>query len=365
MPRVSFVVSIYNAKKHLDLFMRSIASQDYADYELILVDAASTDGTREVLRKYAAADKRIKLIEEKFISIAAALNIGLQAATGEYVARADADNILYPDFLSGQIKYLDEHPDVDFVIADEIKIDDENKVLGLLPFMFDDYLMKKHLLFKTVIGGAPMVGRTKDFFEVGLYEEKTIITEDRIFALKAMATRKFASIDTVNYAYRIHPGAITRRYKKDDKHNAIVAEYEKKYIKKEDYINDLEKYENISKQETKYKELVLKKLGNTILYCGLKLADLGERDLAMTEIGKAMIVYPKNRFVYSYFGMLIFIGKQNMLAVAKKFDYWLPFTIDLLQLVPAKCLHKNKKVKQVWLAEVAKYNRVLNALNKE
>jgi glycosyltransferase involved in cell wall biosynthesis len=364
-PRVSFVVSIYNAKKHLDLFMRSIASQDYKNYEVVLVEAASTDGTREALREYAAADKRIKLIEEKFISIAAALNIGLKAATGEYVARVDADNILYPDFLSGQIDFLDKNSEIDFVIADEIKIDDENKVLGLLPFMFDDYLMKKHLLFKTVIGGAPMIGRTKSFFDIGLYEEKTIITEDRIFALKAMAAKKFASIDTVNYAYRIHAGAITRRYKKDERHNAVVAEYERKYIKKEDYLNDLEKYESLLKKELKYKDLVLKKLGNTILYCALKLADLGERDLAMTEIGKAMIVYPKNRFVYSYFGMLIVLGKKNMLATAKKFDYWIPFTIDLLQLVPGKCLRRNKKVRKIWLAEVKKYNNMLAGLNKE
>lgn len=362
-PKVSFVISVYNAKKHLDLFMRSIANQDFNDYEVVLVDAASTDGTREELRKYAATDKRIKLIEEKFISIAAALNIGLRAARGEYVARVDADNILYPDFLSGQIAYLDKNSDVDFVIADEIKIDDENKVIGLLPFMFDDYLMKKHLLFKTVIGGAPMVGRTKAFFDVGLYEERTIITEDRIFALKAMGTKKFASLDTVNYAYRIHAGAITRRYKKDDKHNAVVAEYEEKYIQKDDYVNELEKHEMILGKESKYKELVQKKLGNTVLYCALKLADLGDRDQAMAELGKAMIVYPRNKFVYSYFGMLIVLGKKNLLSAAKKFDYWLPFTIDLLQLVPTRLLSKNKNLKTTWQTELDKYQKILATLS--
>jgi len=362
-PKVSFVISVYNAQKHLALFMQSIAHQDFDDYEVILVDAASTDGTREELCKYAAQDKRIELIEENFISIAAALNIGLRAATGEYVARVDADNILYPHFLSSQVEYLDKNPEVDFVISDEIKIDDENKIIGLLPFMFEDYVMKKHLLFKTVIGGAPMVGRTKAFFDVGLYEEKTIITEDRIFALKAMGSKKFASLDTINYAYRIHANAITRRYKKDEKHNAVVTEYEQKYINKADYINELEKYEQVLETEIRFKELVRKKLGNTILYCALKLADLGERDQAMVELGKAMIVYPKNKLIYGYFGVLLIAGKKNLLVAAKKFDYWLPFTIDLLQLVPSKQINRFSSLRPVWQEEIDKYKQLLADLS--
>lgn len=338
-PKVSFVCSIFNSMKFLDGFLRSVLQQDLQDFEVILVDADSKDGTREALRDYAKKDPRIVLIEESFISIAAAVNVGLKAAKGEYIGRIDADNLLFPDFLSGQVSYLDAHPDVDFVYADQLKIDDSGKVLGINPSLISDYAIKKHLLFKTAFGGAPMMGRKKAFFDVGLYDDKTVITEDRIFALKAMH-KKCAGLNAINYVYRLHPGAITSRYKKTDDHHSIVREYESNYIKIEDYYNDLSKYQDIVAADLLYKPMIMQKIATTVLYCGLRLADLGRTADGVKEIEKAIVLFPKYTLLYRYFIWQICRGKKNMEKLASKVNYWLPFTVDFFQLVPIKVWKK-------------------------
>lgn len=363
MPKVSFVVSIFNAEKYLRPFLDSIFLQDYPDYEVILVDADSQDQTKNILREYQEKDKRIIIIEEKFISIAAALNIGLKAARGEYIGRIDADNILFPDFLSGQIDFLEKNKEVDFVIANQLKIDEHNKILGIIQFPLTDYAIKKHLLFKTAIGGAPMVGRKQAFFDLGLYDDRTIITEDRIFALKGMQTKKYASIDTINYAYRIHSGAITRRYKKDAEHEKTVSSYEHQYIRHEDYYNEIEKYRDILAGNWHFKNLLLKKIANTIFFCGLHLAEQGKKKEAIAEIIKAEAIFPQNKYTYRYFCWQINHGNKQIKDTAKKFNYWLPFVIDLLQLIPVKNIEKetrkNNEDYNYWLEIKSKYSELL------
>ncbi|MFC1517246.1 glycosyltransferase family 2 protein [Candidatus Margulisiibacteriota bacterium] len=360
MPKVSFVCSVYNAGEYLEPFLRSIQGQELTDYECIFVDADSNDGTRELLHKYSQLDKHFKLMGERFITIAKAVNIGLRVAKGDYIARIDADNLLFPSFLSDQINFLEKNKNIDFVIADQLKIDAKNKVLGMIPFLITDYALKKHLLFKTALGGAPMVGRKQAFFDVGLYEESTVITEDRIFALKAMGQKKFASLNKINYAYRIHAEAITRRYKKTKEHQAKVKEYENKYVHTEDYINDLKQYQDIFEKEYLFKELILKKIANTLLYCGLRLADLGQNEAGKKEIEKAKQVFPKNKLIYDFFSWRSTKGTRHLEELARKIDYWLPFKIDLLQLVPLKIWQKSIHSEQ----EKQEYIRIMNEYAK-
>lgn len=367
MPKVSMVCSVHNAGQYLNAFIRSILLQEFTDFEAIFIDADSTDGTREALREFAKNDRRLKVIETGFISIAEALNIGLRAAAGEYIARVDADNLLFSSFLADQVEFLDDHQDIDFVIADQLKINAGNKVIGMIPFLMSDYAMKKHLLFKTAIGGAPMLGRRKAFFDVGLYEETTIITEDRIFALKARRTKRFASLNKINYVYRVHAQAITHRYKRTAEHLAIVKGYESKYIDLDDYYNELASYQDILDGKFNYKELILKKVANTILYCGLRLAEHGRAVDGIAELEKAMRIYPPNSGFYRFFIRQIERGRHDLEALARKVDHWLPYNIDLLQLVPVKAWKKSlssRKDKEVYNKTREQYRALLQQVGK-
>ncbi len=88
--------------------IRSVLAQDFHDFELLIVDDGSSDDTRQVIAQFS--DERIRLLAQENKGISAALNAGLLAARGGYIARFDADDICFPQRLSRQVGFLDAHP---------------------------------------------------------------------------------------------------------------------------------------------------------------------------------------------------------------------------------------------------------------
>lgn len=109
-PRISCLLPVYNGEEFLVEAVRSILSQTYADFELVIVDDGSSDSSPEILSALAAEDSRIQVVRRENGGIVAALNTGLAACRGEYVARMDADDIALPDRFQFQLDYLDAHP---------------------------------------------------------------------------------------------------------------------------------------------------------------------------------------------------------------------------------------------------------------
>ena len=113
-PLVSVVLPFHNNRDTLALAVRSILLQSFADWELIWVNDACTDGAAEVLRQFT--DARIKLLTNPTnLGLAASLNHGIAAARGQFIARMDADDISYPQRLERQLHFLQAHPEVDLV----------------------------------------------------------------------------------------------------------------------------------------------------------------------------------------------------------------------------------------------------------
>ena len=97
MPKVSIIVPVYNAEKALRRCVDSILNQDYTDFELILADDGSTDGSPAILDAYAAADGRVHVIHKKNTGVSDTRNQALAMARGEYIQFADADDWLVPE----------------------------------------------------------------------------------------------------------------------------------------------------------------------------------------------------------------------------------------------------------------------------
>lgn len=95
-PEISIVMPVYNAEEYIQESMDSIINQSFEDFECLIIDDGSTDGTRDIIRSYD--DPRIRLIEKSHDFIASQ-NAGLNQARGKYLARMDADDIMYPDRL--------------------------------------------------------------------------------------------------------------------------------------------------------------------------------------------------------------------------------------------------------------------------
>ena len=110
-PKVSVLMSVYNGEKYLREAVESILHQTFIDFEFIIIDDGSTDSTNEVIRSYR--DQRIKLLEsEKNIGLTKFLNKGIKYSTGEYIGRADVDDVSLKKRFEYQVKYMDRNPEV-------------------------------------------------------------------------------------------------------------------------------------------------------------------------------------------------------------------------------------------------------------
>jgi glycosyltransferase involved in cell wall biosynthesis len=126
MPRVSVIIPTYNCAAFLDRGLASVMQQTYRDYEIIVADDGSTDDTAGVVAKYAP---KVRRLWQENRGVAAARNLALSAATGEFIAYIDADDKWYPTKLARQVSFLDEHPSCGFVHTDVAVIDERDEVI--------------------------------------------------------------------------------------------------------------------------------------------------------------------------------------------------------------------------------------------
>lgn len=126
-PEISVCMAMRNASRYLRECIDSILGQTFADFELLIVDDSSTDGSVDIVRSYA--DPRIRLIcrEHDFI---ASLNTLLCEARGRYIARMDADDVMMPDRLQVEFDYLEAHPEVAAVCSHATRIDASSNPVG-------------------------------------------------------------------------------------------------------------------------------------------------------------------------------------------------------------------------------------------
>jgi len=110
MSSLSVLLPVHNCGRYLAAAITSISAQSHADFEFIIVDDGSTDGSAGVIDQAAAADPRLRVIRRPNTGIVGALNDGLAAAHGEFVARMDGDDVAEPARFAAQLAYLKAHP---------------------------------------------------------------------------------------------------------------------------------------------------------------------------------------------------------------------------------------------------------------
>ena len=107
-PLVSVILPVYNAEQFIGQALESMLQQTFDDFELIAIDDGSTDHSLEILKKYASADKRIKILSREHSGLVASLNRGVETARGKWIARMDADDIAMPQRFERQLQWLEK-----------------------------------------------------------------------------------------------------------------------------------------------------------------------------------------------------------------------------------------------------------------
>ena len=100
IPKISIIVPIYNVETYLEECLDSVLRQDFQDYEIVCVDDGSTDGSSDIIGRYAMKDARITVFRQENAGLSCARNTGIEVAKGEYICFLDADDLLKEDTLS-------------------------------------------------------------------------------------------------------------------------------------------------------------------------------------------------------------------------------------------------------------------------
>lgn len=130
MPSVSIITPLYNCFEYLEKTLQSVLDQTFQDWELIMVDDCSTDGSFEIAKAFAKQDERINILQLRENSGAAvARNKGTEAAKGRYIAFLDSDDVWLPHKLETQIAFMQAN-DYPFTFAAYDKVNEAGKVFG-------------------------------------------------------------------------------------------------------------------------------------------------------------------------------------------------------------------------------------------
>ena len=112
-PGISVLMSVRNGVPYLESAIGSICSQTYRDWEFIIVDNASCDGTPQVIERFAQADPRIQFVQnQRDLGHSGGLNRGLELCRAPWIARMDADDVALPERLERQLVFVQQNPDV-------------------------------------------------------------------------------------------------------------------------------------------------------------------------------------------------------------------------------------------------------------
>jgi glycosyltransferase involved in cell wall biosynthesis len=122
VPRVSIITPAYNAANYLAATIASAQRQIVQDFEMLVVDDGSTDGTATLTEQFADRDPRIRLIRQRNGGSASARNTAMREAQADFFALLDSDDVWHPDFLREQLGILDKRPEVDIVSANAINL---------------------------------------------------------------------------------------------------------------------------------------------------------------------------------------------------------------------------------------------------
>lgn len=203
---ISIVMPVYDAGSFLRQALDSVLSQTYKNWELICVDDGSIDNSFNILQEYALTDLRIKVYKnKKNQGVSATTNFAISKSQGQYLARMDADDVMTPDRLEKQIKYLRKNPQVLVLGGQCSLINEKSENIGKKMFPLTHQEIYKMMYEAMPIQQPTMIINLKllpkDF---SWYEKKTNTAEEVDLLFRLFKYGEFANLPDYVLNYRLH-----------------------------------------------------------------------------------------------------------------------------------------------------------------
>jgi len=216
MPRVTVLMPLFNAERHVGVAIGSILRQTYRDFELVVIDDGSTDRSREIAR--SLDDPRIRVIaNEQNIGLAPSLNRGLAVARGDLIARQDADDVSEPERLARQVAAMDAQPELALLGSQAHAVDEGGRALkpvdrpvdetsirwyGLFdnPFVHTSVVFRRGLVWDADIRGYPELAYAEDYALWSSVMRRHAVANlaDRLVTFRVRSTSKMGSLDDMS-----------------------------------------------------------------------------------------------------------------------------------------------------------------------
>ena len=204
-PLISVVMPVHNARPFLGESIRSILEQTFSDFEFVILDDASADGSVELLREWSLRDKRIHLHESKRrLGLPGSANAVVSKARASIVARMDADDIAHPDRLRRQWNIIEGRPDVAVIGTLCNGIDASGREVRPR----DRWRLVRRSVYIPFPHGSAMF-RREVFDQVGGYDETANGGEDQDLFSRIAARGRVLTLPDILYSYRYHSSNAT------------------------------------------------------------------------------------------------------------------------------------------------------------
>jgi hypothetical protein len=208
--KVTVLMPVYRGGKHLAAALDGLRAQTYKDFEVLVVDDGSDDGSRDVVRSYQGLS--IRLVENgERLGLTATLNRGLRLTESELIARHDADDLSEPRRLERQIAFLERHPEV-VVLGTQCRVvDEQGRYVERLekPCSLDG--LRWEMLFENgFIHTSVMFRRAVVLDEFGGYDESYRFCQDFDLWSRMMGSKAVANLDEALVSWRVQAGSMTQ-----------------------------------------------------------------------------------------------------------------------------------------------------------
>jgi hypothetical protein len=201
---LSVVMSVFNGQAFLVEAIESILAQTFRDFEFVIVDDGSTDGTGEILSKFAKQDERIRILRHANKGRAESLNVGIGLVSGTYIARMDADDIALQHRLEDQIVFMGQHPEVGLLSGAYERFSGDGRAIDIVrPPLRDDEI--RLMMLRTSAMCHPAVMMKRDIvLTSGGYRKALLDADDYDLWLRMSERTQLANLEQPILRYRVH-----------------------------------------------------------------------------------------------------------------------------------------------------------------
>lgn len=234
MPKVSIILPTYNGSKWISGAIKSVLTQSFLDWELIIIDDGSTDNTAEIVNKFSHKDARIIYLRNKEnLGLAKTLNRGLGEARAEIIARLDEDDEwMCADKLEVQMDFMQRNPQCVLVGTNIVAVDEVGAEVGRYMFPEDDLAIRSKMLDVNCFAHSSVAFRKSVAIGVGGYSTTISPLEDYDLWLKLGMSGKLANMGRYCVKYLIRRNSLSRKSKKIEQALLaikLIKQYKKAY----------------------------------------------------------------------------------------------------------------------------------------